>query len=182
MIDSPTLSAVASNYAVLNPLDKVLSPTIINGNLSATVGDNTEARGTIYVSSGKWYWEIVPTTMTYSMIGVGIGGSGLSWGTTGVSYYGFNGNKYFNGTPSSYGASYTNNDVIGVALDLDNLQITFYKNNTSQGTITGLTASSYTPALSAAGNSSIYDANFGQRPFVYTPPSGFKSLNTFNLP
>jgi hypothetical protein len=25
-------------------------------------------------------------------------------------------------------------------------------------------------------------ANFGQRPFAYTPPSGFKSLNTYNLP
>jgi hypothetical protein len=25
-------------------------------------------------------------------------------------------------------------------------------------------------------------ANFGQRPFAYTPPSGFLKLNTFNLP
>ena len=25
-------------------------------------------------------------------------------------------------------------------------------------------------------------ANFGQRPFSYTPPSGFNALNTFNLP
>jgi hypothetical protein len=26
------------------------------------------------------------------------------------------------------------------------------------------------------------NANFGQRPFAYTPPAGFKSLNTYNLP
>ena len=182
MTDVPTLtSATAANYCVLNPLDKLLSPTVTNGNLSATVGDNAEVRGSIYVSSGKWYWEVVPTTMTFSMIGVGIGGSGIHWGT-GVSYYGFNGNKYVNGSASAYGASYTNNDVIGIALDLDNLQITFYKNNTSQGTITGLTAGLYRPALSAAGDSSVYNANFGQRPFAYTPPSGFKNLNTFNLP
>jgi hypothetical protein len=74
--DVPTLtSTTAANYAVLNPLDKLLSPTVINGNLSATVGDNAEVRGSIYVTSGKWYWEVVPTTMTFSMIGVGIGGS-----------------------------------------------------------------------------------------------------------
>jgi len=186
MLDVPTQWADGGNgrgnYATLNPLDKLLSPTVVDGNLGATVGDNAEVRGTIYVSSGKWYWEVVPTTMTFSMVGIGIGGATKHWATTGISYYGANGNKYVNGTASAYGASYTNNDVIGVALDLDNLQITFYKNNTSQGTITGLTAGSYALALSAAGNSSVYTANFGQRPFAYTPPSGFKALNTLNLP
>ena len=189
LVDSPTNygsdsgvgGTVRGNYATLNPLDKVLSPTIVNGNLDATVGDNTESRGAIYVSSGKWYWEIKPTTMTFSMIGVGIGGTSIHWGTTGVSYYGFNGNKYVNGSSSSYGASYTSNDIIGVALNLDNFQITFYKNNISQGTITGLTATSYCPAVSAAGNSSVYECNFGQRPFAYAAPTGFKALCTTNL-
>jgi hypothetical protein len=32
------------------------------------------------------------------------------------------------------------------------------------------------------GDSGEHYFNFGQRPFAYTPPSGFKSLNTFNLP
>jgi hypothetical protein len=27
-----------------------------------------------------------------------------------------------------------------------------------------------------------YNWNFGQRPFVYTPPDGYKTLNTYNLP
>jgi hypothetical protein len=31
-------------------------------------------------------------------------------------------------------------------------------------------------------NGGVATINFGQRPFTYTPPTGFKSLNTFNLP
>jgi hypothetical protein len=40
------------------------------------------------------------------------------------------------------------------------------------------------PAVSVATTSgaNTCDANFGQRPFSYTPPSGFVALNTFNLP
>jgi hypothetical protein len=51
----------------------------------------------------------------------------------------------------------------------------------------GSPSDSWTPALysylgSATGYGYGWIANFGQRPFVYTPPTGFKSLNTFNLP
>ena len=31
-------------------------------------------------------------------------------------------------------------------------------------------------------SSSLYHMNFGQRPFKYTPPTGYLKLNTFNLP
>jgi hypothetical protein len=59
--------------------------------------------------------------------------------------------------------------------------ITFYKNNTSQGQafsgITGTAVPCFIGCQSAA-----LSANFGQRPFSYTPPTGFKALNTFNLP
>jgi len=27
----------------------------------------------------------------------------------------------------------------------------------------------------------VFNINFGQRPFTYTPPSGFVALNTYNL-
>jgi len=61
----------------------------------------------------------------------------------------------------------------------------FYKNGTSQGTaFTGLSGKGIIPALNngASATSEPYTANFGQRPFSYTPPSGFKALNTQNLP
>jgi len=40
------------------------------------------------------------------------------------------------------------------------------------------------PALTDGASASgiTYQTNFGQRPFAYTPPTGFKALNTQNLP
>jgi hypothetical protein len=73
---------------------------------------------------------------------------------------------------------------MGVALDMDAGTLTFYKNNTSQGTaFTGLSGA-FVPAFSgdASGTSLVFVVNFGQRPFAYTAPSGFKALCTQNLP
>jgi hypothetical protein len=57
----------------------------------------------------------------------------------------------------------------------------FYKNNTSQGTaFTGLTGTLF-PAVSAGAASTSMTVNFGQQPFVYTAPTGFLALNTFNI-
>jgi hypothetical protein len=36
--------------------------------------------------------------------------------------------------------------------------------------------------MAGASGGSVFDANFGQRPFAYTAPSGFKALVTTNLP
>ena len=40
----------------------------------------------------------------------------------------------------------------------------------------------YFPFLGLYGTGYSYDLNFGQRPFAYTAPSGYKCLNTANLP
>jgi hypothetical protein len=57
--------------------------------------------------------------------------------------------------------------------------------NPSRGTnptSTGVTASSgYFPFMGTFSTGTI-NANFGQRPFTYTAPSGFVALNTYNLP
>ena len=48
--------------------------------------------------------------------------------------------------------------------------------------LTGFTSGeTYVPLLGMYSASSV-DANFGQRPFAYTAPSGFKALCTANLP
>jgi len=78
MTDVPTLtSATAGNYCVLNPLSlgRAVLPTLSEANLKATVGgSNGDAvtYGTFGVSSGKWYWEVTPTTIdsTYECMGV----------------------------------------------------------------------------------------------------------------
>jgi hypothetical protein len=83
------------------------------------------------------------------------------------------------GTP----ATYTTNDVIGIAYDVAAGTLVFYKNGTLQtGGFTGITVGSYSFIVrkdSASGDGGFL--NCGQRPFSYTPPSGFVALNTYNL-
>jgi hypothetical protein len=118
------------------------------------------------------------------MIGIGTSAATLSnyigADTNGWAYY-FGGDKFTNSTPTAYGASYTTGDIIGIAFDADTGSLTFYKNGTSQGVaFTGLTSGPYFPALGL--NDATPNINFGQRPFAYTAPSGFRALNTQNLP
>jgi hypothetical protein len=192
MTDVPTLtSATAANYCVMNPLDQI-STTVTNGNLQSVsgAGDTPTIRGTIGVSSGKYYWEVLYSAGTSNACHIGVADSTATLSTTNSTganswnYYGVNGNKFNNGTGTAYGASYTTGDVIGVALDMDAGTLTFYKNNTSQGTaFTGLTGKTLTPNLGngTGGGTQTFQTNFGQRPFAYTPPTGFVALNTFNL-
>jgi hypothetical protein len=185
MLDVPTLYADGGNgrgnYCVLNPLDgnnATLSGANLNFVTIATGNANT--LGSIYVSTGKWYWEQVATSNgQYALYGIRNGPSGYY-----VNYYGDNGNKNINGTASAYGATFGNNDVIGVALDMDAGTITFYKNNASQGAITIGNSGPFAAwvADGASGISVTGSINFGQRPFTYTPPTGFVALNTQNLP
>jgi hypothetical protein len=187
MVDSPTPYADAGNYAVLNPLDKNASATISAGNLTQNASASAwrGVRSTIFVSSGKWYWET-----TVSGAGADIGLTGVSNASANLSaatdadswaYLGTNGNTYTSGTAVAYGAAYGSGDVIGVALDMDAGTLTFYKNNVSQGiAFSGLTGLLTPTTWQYAGY--VWHANFGQRPFAYTPPTGFKTLNSFNIP
>lgn len=180
---------VRGNYATLNPLDT--TATLSNGNLDVTrsaTAAHLGTRGTVGVTSGKWYWEATYSaggTVGSSAIGVAI----RTWteqdycGTTGSWSYHSNGNKYLDGSAGvAYGAAYTNGDIIGIAFDADAGTISFYKNGVSQGQLaTGLTSGPYFPAASVY-NASGWNFNFGQRPFAYAAPSGFKALCTQNLP
>jgi hypothetical protein len=103
----------------------------------------------------------------------------------GLMYYGYNGKVYNdsgNGTAATFN-TYTTNDIIGIALDLDNLTVQFFKNNSSEGTIP-IPTSNYIFAMGdgATGYGGGWTANFGQKSFSYTPPSGFVALQQDNLP
>ena len=198
LVDSPTNygtdtgagGEVRGNYCTWNPLDKSGNATFSNGNLDAQTGASGygTTRGTIGVSSGKWYWEVTFNSTDASndcYIGVlDIAGSiadTVGGNAKGYAYWAFNGSKYNNASFASYGASYAPGDVIGIALDLNAGTLAFYKNGSSQGTAyTGL-AGTFCPAFSDSGGSNIgIIGNFGQRPFAY-PVSGFKALCTQNL-
>ena len=202
LVDSPTNygtdsglgGEVRGNYCTFNPLKRSSTyANLSNGNLTiiGTTGGagQQSVQGSIAVSSGKWYAEaIISTVGAESSAGIAratqdtggyVGSGAFSYG-----YY-FNGNKFNNSSASAYGASYTSGDVIGIAFNADAGTLVFYKNGTSQGTaFTGLTSGPYVfegqGRSATSGNQN--DWNFGQRPFAYTAPTGFKALCTTNLP
>jgi hypothetical protein len=210
MIDSPTLtSATVANYATLNPVYKSASqPTFSNANL--TVAGNTNnyqnSFSTIGVTSGKWYAEIVVTGTPNSANMIGVSNQtqlnylcstadilGTSSGGTGYGYYIHNGNKYSAGTSTTYGNSIASGDIVGIALDLDNGKIWFSKNGTWQASgdpaagtnaaFTGIASDTWSiGSTSYSTGATSLNHTFGQRPFSYTPPTGFVRLNTYNLP
>ena len=201
LVDSPTQyghdygngGEVVGNYATWNPLDTATS-YLKNGNLSNTAGGaNNNVRGTIAVSSGKWYWEftidqasptnhhgiwsISETTTTYY-----IGQTAGSWGI-----YDSNGNKRNNGSFDAYGSAYTLNDIGMVALDMDNGKIWWGKNGTwfNSGAPAAGTNAAFTNVTGTVAPATLqYSAasyNFGQRAWAYTPPAGFSALTLKNF-
>jgi hypothetical protein len=199
LVDSPTNygedtgagGEVRGNYATFNPLSRTIIGTVIysNGNLQATDSSGYGCSvGTIAVASGKYYWEIVLAAGTDdSAVGVMKATNSASvtpYGAPNVGYRATEGNKYVYGSASSYGDAWGVNDVIGVALNMDVATVTFYKNGISQGAISIDASVPYYPYCGddSSATNSTWIANFGQRPFAYTAPSGFKALCTTNLP
>jgi hypothetical protein len=193
--DSPT-----NNWCTFNP--NVGAPAVPNhsyGNLKITSGDANQwqlARGTFGASSGKRYWEMELVNAgldNYNSTGVTeINGGFGSWaGELSTEwFYQSVGNIYNNGS-SVIGGAFSQGDIISVAIDMDAGKIWWGRNNTwvlSGNPTTGLNpvysnlSGTITPASNVRGTNSMWKANYGQRPFTYTPPEGYKSLCTDNLP
>jgi hypothetical protein len=132
--DTPT-----NNFATLNPLDNFyLSGTFSEGNLQLyqliMVALEAFTTSTIGVSSGKWYMEnkIITTTSgrLYSGVVYGTaqatndwpGGGGDQW-----FYRSTDGIVYHSGLDEYTGATLADNDIVGIALDLDNHKFIFLK-------------------------------------------------------
>jgi hypothetical protein len=201
MTDVPTLtSATAANYATLNPIapgDYFTSGqtafALTNGNLSyGATGRNSF--GSMAFSSGKFYWEMVNTSNTTAATALfGVVNAGVARASVyGCYYNAVNGNKGLGllnsgASETAYGSSWTDNDVIGVAVNMDAATptVTFYKNNTSQGAISvsSFVGQAVMVWIQNGGNTNNMSGyvNFGQQPFNYTPPTGYVALNTYNL-
>jgi hypothetical protein len=203
MTDVPTLtSATAANFCVMNPLRKGADNTLSDANLKSTFTSfsfDELTTATIGVTSGKWYFEGVVDIGSSRGSNIGILATSVIVDTSATAYqsallYAYivnSGNKFNNNTSTAYGAACATGDIVGVAFDLDNGKIWFSKNGTWQASgdpaagtnpaFSGLTATTYTASFYTWGNQT-WIANFGQRPFTYTPPTGFVALNTYNLP
>ena len=200
-----------NNFATINPLYAGLNAneSIAEGNLKGLNTGNGENNyvSTIGVSSGKWYFEAKANVAgdNYATIGIVATDSLLqvngSWlGSTSDSFfYNENGNIGTNGSASTTGlASYTDDDIIGVRVNLDDNELHFYKN----GTIITNTALSITADKEyffggrVYSNATGWEFNFGSPPytissgnsdgngygnFEYAVPSGYYALNTKNV-
>jgi hypothetical protein len=185
---------VRGNYATWNPLSSG-STALANGNLqTSSPSGEPKALSTIaFPTSGKWYYEVTITQLVAgggSNYGGYIGIESLTSSTTNaiaaLSAASGVGGVYKNDVRLEAITSLAVNDVIGIAFDADNLTCQFYRNGSTYGSqVTGLTSATYIARLvsnNASGATNIQQTNFGQRPFAYTAPSGFKALCTANLP
>ena len=147
-------------------------------------------RGTVSKSSGKWYWEVkINVGDVYHMIGIGTSSElltypgdtyeGYSYGRE--SYYGYT----WHSTSTSYGDAHATNDVIGVALDLDNGKIWWSRNGVWQES--GNPATGANPAYTGVSGDfypmiGLYfggyksTTNFGATAFQYPIPAGFDRM------
>jgi len=196
--DTPT-----NNFATWNPLYAYGNQTFTEGNLQLATGTSGGSTGTIAVNTGKWYWEckVISASGTARIAGIfQMIGTNTDLGGTGSIYYMADGQKNINGTSSSYGATLTTNDIVGVAVDVDNRSVTYYKNGTSQGAISLTSVFNVGDYITASlvqsgGSSQSVGINFGSPyysggsntdgagygNFSYAVPSGYYSLNTRNL-
>ena len=210
--DTPTNNFCTINAVGENLLVSGSGPTFSEGNLKSVLSGNgygTYWKSTFGMTSGKWYWEILAQN-SGSFANIGIANAVLKGSTTGTGVF-YQSNGYRNATPqgdstTSYGATYTTGDIIGIAFDSDSESVTFYKNNSSQGAVGSVLTQANAPYFAAVGDSNngqqyTFTANFGQDSsfagektaqgntdgsgqgdFYYTPPSGYKALCSANLP
>ena len=212
----------STNFCTLNALNNLStsgSGTLTEGNLKLSYsGGLFNTNATISVSTGKWYWETKGVSnMQQGSVGARIGF--LNQDNTGYANQFFDGGCIFgmywhptNGIYTSIGGTqtlrsstltYTDGDIIGIALDLTNNISYWYKNGSLSFTydfsaLATIGSSYICPALgNGSGSASpVYELNFGSPPFAissgntdgngfgnfeYAVPSGYLSLNTKNL-
>ena len=209
-----------NNFCTLNPLVnfKYTTNGITEG--GTVFGDNTGggvggAFGTMAVTAGKWYWEVKLTQQSSHYIGVSAIDDGDNvYASTDPqeenSTFRFNINaarrEYVNSGSQGYGSLdeftdfHSTGDIISIALNMDDNQISIYGNGTLQSGVANTTLydaankmvvpfhgtindecqynfggySVWTPSSAAS------DAN-GYGTFEYAPPSGYYALCTKNL-
>jgi hypothetical protein len=207
MTDVPTLTDEdTANFAVINPLNSSTTtvPTTSNANLRI-VGTVSAYQG-MYMSmaipsTGKWYFEYTYETkqgsggnqQTLITPSPSLSGSGAISDST--TLYGLYANSNY-----QYGS--TGQTDLGIAAVAGNTQMVAYDSDTGKlwwgynGTwfLSGNPSAGTSPLATQTASIEKYIANvtygtggttvynFGQRPFAYTPPTGYKKLNTFNLP
>jgi hypothetical protein len=178
----------------------------------ANTSDLYSCRSTFQIpSTGKWIWEVTNTNSAYMITAGLLSGSTALVGqqtvtcasmTVGSIGTFFSTSQWMNTTTTWSVTNVGNGDTLVIAYDADGgniwfgrvasggTTVTWYNTSGTADPSTGTDprASSITAGGWFAGFGTYYtpsgaSANFGQRPFSFTNiPTGFKALNTFNLP
>ncbi len=204
VIDTPT-----NTFPTLSKLYGPVNTTFGEGNLLMRGGDNFAASTFLLPKSGKWYAEFTKYN-NGAIQSISVTRANTAQ-TNYAGYLGLADNvEYVSNGEVGNRTRGSNSDapawtdeagvVVAVAVDMDNGAVYFAKNNTYINSGVPTSGSAKTGAIATdlltdntgdhliavhgynANNSYGMYANFGQRPFTYTPPAGYKSLCTKNLP
>ena len=186
-----------------------------SGNTLSYPGNNCMGFGTMALTTGKkWYMEGIANNAYNTTMGIfEVNDANTIQDSLNTTYYSNtsyksafyhrDGTKYVDGANSSYGATFAIGDIIGMAVDLESATntITFYKNNSSQGTFNlGTNGLDYLFCISRGTSGGAFFMNWGQDSsfgalktaggnadanghgdFYYAPPSGHLALCSANL-
>jgi len=143
---SGTLTQTEDNpsnvFCTMNPLDNYWqNSTFTNGNntfvtVASNENYNTSTLAMPSNDAGKYYCEVkVDSASAYTVLGIAgklttSATSNFKNHSDGYALTSDSGNIINNNISSSYGVSYTTNDIIGIAVDTDNNKLYFSKNGT----------------------------------------------------
>ena len=183
-----------NNFATMNPLDlgATTDGEFLQGNLDVHMGGTAQGvyYSTIGVSTGKWYVEVNPDSASGGNSYIGISGNannsrGANDLLGDLAYdYGFyqdDGKVRNNDSDASYGSSYSNGNIIGVYLDLDNNKLYFSINGTVQNSGTGVSISAVTNTPTGNYFFCVGDDNaYAERRFNLNFGSPIESISSSN--
>ena len=210
-------------FAVMNPLAMGTASsglTFSNGNLTSTNSSSghRSVLSTLAVSTGKWYYEGKSVTTggaypTFGIFNIDAAFDAGTFFTSTANGYGYNSNGHIyhnNGSLITGLSTWTDGDIIGIALDATNDKLYISKNgswqnsgdpsnNTGGISITSDITWCFAAHLNDAGTNPVQNYNFGNGyfgttavasanadangfgAFEYAVPTGFYTLCTKNI-
>lgn len=212
VLDTPTsyesdAGVIGGNYCVINPVDSSSTSTTTEaGNLVTTINNGSSIRGSFYVSSGKWYYEVTVNTLQNLYLGLA-GNGGAPTNYSSADAFGVNnaGDIYVNNSNTGLNSvTLVAGSTFGIAFDADakkwwiakdgqwysgdaaaarTINVSEVVAGTSGYDFSSLTGDRFAPHFGNSSNAGAkVTVNFGQYgSFQHTPPTGFKVLCTQNL-
>ena len=179
-VNAGTLTKTEDNpsnvFATLNSLNIPTSnaPTFENGNTASTTSSSGSGKfggsSTLGMTSGKWYCEARAKIPGSSRNVFGLSGavslvarnnnSFLSDTDNSIGWYSADGTVAYNNSSQYTASSYANDDILMIAVDMDNLKVYLGKNGTWQNSGVPTSGSTGTGAITIAAASSCHDGAY----------------------